>query len=428
MIYVVPLAVSILFIVITLPRPQERYFYLGSGRYGSLISAVSIFAAFTGGGALINTSGLAAKYGYWAFFDVIPAAAGLLIAAVLVYFRFYGREFSRSFFDIKSNIYDKRAISVHYAQIAFLYVLVVAIQLRAVSTVAAQIDISPSLAVVFCCLSVGLYAFRGFDAVTRTDVAQVLLMLPLYLILIYAAHQPAPPTSSHSFDVMPTPLIVALCLPFLFVPISQEVHQRGAAANSDQSVWKAYAIAGFLYLLLASMVVHAFASKPQMTLSSIIQGDNVVAAIIAIVALQAAIFSTLDTATNIASHAAQKISVLSKIRASIMQVLVLLCGAAVFLFFSTVLSLVLFALFLYMTGPALTFLAIWAGVHPRYASIIGALFIALQGLVHFRVERLISADLLGKYALINEPVEAGLILLLGQFLILMLIAIYRRYF
>lgn len=101
-----------LFLVVAYTRSDAVEFYLGSQSYGPLTSAMSLVAAFTGGGALLNTTGLASKYGNSAFFDVIPSVVGLLISAIFVVRGFFGKKFSSLFFDITSKVYDPKAIAL----------------------------------------------------------------------------------------------------------------------------------------------------------------------------------------------------------------------------------------------------------------------------------------------------------------------------
>lgn len=429
-VYIALASICILFVVIAHVRAHPISFYLGSGHYGPIISAMSIVAAFTGGGAIINTSGLAAKYGNWAYFDVIPAVVGLLLAALLVRIKFFGKNFSATFFDVNSALYDKKAITVHYAQIALLYTLVIAAQLRAVATVAIYVDLPAWFAVALCCITVAAYAFRGFDAVTRTDVVQLLLMLPMYMILTYIAFEPNNTGTSIAVSqqvAMPIPLAIALCLPAFFLPISQEIHQRGASVANKEAVGKSYVIASVLYLVLGSLLVTAFSHTPTLDFMAIVKGPNPVAAVLVAVGILSAILSTLDTSTNIASHAAEQLPRMNRVPSAVIQVLLLTIGSVLFLFFPTVLSLILFALFVYMAGPALSFIAVYSGIHPRQSAIIGSIFVALQTAGQFKYTALTHLPHIPAIIRSLDNVQIGLILLLIQVAVLVVFRIYRRF-
>jgi hypothetical protein len=391
---------------------------------------MSIVAAFTGGGALINTTGLAVKYGAWAFFDVLPAVVGLSLSAILVHIGFFGKRFSARFFDIESDLYDQRAVTIHYAQIAFLYILVIAAQLRAVATVAAQLQISEWIAVAVCCATVAAYAYKGFDAVTKTDVVQLALMVPMYFIVGYLAFEPreaASLTAGMTQELMPLPLIAALCLPFVFLPISQEIHQRGAAVETDNTVSSSYWIAAAMYLVLGSVLVLSFANNPALSFAKIVSGENTLAAVLIVIGLLSAILSTMDTSTNIASHAVQKLAPFSQVHPALVQIILLALGAVLFLYFKTVLAIILFALFAYMAGPALTFIGVYGGIRPRICVWIGGTFVSIQTFFHFEGGKLLDIDAIASLLPVTDPIRMGLILLFAQMLVLLAFALKRRF-
>jgi len=429
-IYIAIIVTSAAFILVAHVKPLKSSFYLGPGHYGPWVSGISVVATFTGGGALINTTMLASKYGEWAFFDVFPAVIGLLASALLVSIGFFGKRFSENFFDIKNDLYNRQAVATHYAQVAFLYVLVMAAQLRAVATVADQLQIPTLVAVLFCTATVAVYAFRGFAAVTRTDMLQLAFMVPLYIILAYVAFEPngLPLNEATTTQVdMPLSLIIALCLPLFFLPISQEIHQRGAAVATNKNITYSYLLAAAIYALLGSLLVIAFSSAPHLSFARIISGENGFAAVAVTVGLLSAILSTLDTSTNIASHAFQKLSPFSRLWPAVAQVFLLIISALLFLYFKTVLSIILFALFLYMAGPALTFVGVFAGIHPRACALAGGIFSSLQAFFHFKGGKLLEYEAISAVLPLADPIRMGILLLLAQAAVLVTLGIRRRF-
>lgn len=428
-VYVALLLICGIFIAVAHFNKTPLSFYLGSQHYGPVISAASIVAAFTGGGAILNTTGLAAKYGHWAFFDVFPAVAGLLLCALFVTIKFFGKSFSYNFFNVEGSLYDRRAVVVHYAQVSLLYTLVIAAQLRAVATVSAQLNIPTWIAVVVCCITVAAYASRGFDAVTRTDMAQLFLMLPMYIILAYVAYEPNAQVSAPQVapqTPMPPALAIALCLPFIFLPISQEIHQRGAAAN-EKALGKTFLLAAFMYLVLGSLLVLAFAHDPTLNLISIVTGNNPVASVLVAIGILSAILSTLDTSTNIASHAIQQLPGLGRVQAAVVQTVLLAIGSVLFLFFPTVLSLILFALFVYMSGPALSFIAMYTGIHPKHCAIVGAVFVALQTTGQFQPAAFTQLPFMPSFVRGMDTIHIGLSLIIIQLVTLAIMRVYRTF-
>ena len=425
-VYTSLILICLLFIAVAHLKKTPLSFYLGSQKYGPIISATSIVAAFTGGGAVLNTSGLATQYGNWALFDVFPSVLGLLLCALFVRVKFFGKSFSANFFNVEGSLYDRRAILVHYAQIGLLYTLVIAAQLRAVATVAVQLNIPVWLAIAVCCVTVAAYASRGFNAVTKTDVAQLLLMLPMYFILAYIAFEPAVKSPALQVNSMPVPLVLALCLPLFFLPISQEIHQRGAAAE-EKAVGTSYLLAAIIYLLMGLLLVTAFSKNHNLSLIALITGTNPFAAAVIAIGVFAAILSTLDTSTNIASHAFQQLPRIEQLPPSFVQAGLLAVGSILFLFFPTILSLILFALFVYMAGPALSFVAMYSGIHPKKTAFIGAVFVALQTTGQFRPTVFTQLPLMPKSFQQMDSIQIGLALILIQIFVLVVMKLRRKF-
>jgi len=422
------IAVCVVFIIVGhLRRTTPEDFYLGHKQYITYTSAMSIVAAFTGGSAFLNTTALAERYGYWAFFDVFPAVGGLFVSFLLALYGIFSRQFSNVFFDVGTETYNKKAVTLHYIQVTFLYLLVIAAQFRAVATFAEYLGIHAFAAVVVVALAVGAYAFRGFGAITRTDVLQLILMMPMYIALAVLAGEPRQVTiGSSGHEPMPWSLAMALCLPFFFLPISQELHQRGASSRDDKSLRYSYLLAGIVYLFLASAIVIIFSYK-DLSISSIIRGKNIVAACIVTVAVASAIMSTLDTATNIASHAAQKLRPFRYYPSWAVQAVFLAAGAILYLFFPTVLSLILFAMFVYMSGPALTFLSVYLGLRAKTVSVVNTTYCGIHAFIHFEFVERPSFATVREILPTVDPIPLSLLALVFQLLTLLLLGIWRRF-
>lgn len=255
-------------------------------------------------------------------------------------------------------------------------------------------------------------------------------MSPMYIVIAFVAFEPSRITSNDVINAqpdMPLSLVISLCLPLVFLPISQELHQRGAAVESDKKIIYSRLIAALIFMLLGSLLVFSFSRNPNLNFSQIISGENNVAAIIIVVGLLSAILSTLDTSTNIASHAIQKLPLFSGLGSSITQILLLFIGVLIFLFFKTVLSIILFALFLYMAGPALTFIGVYAGIHPRYCAVVGAAFCSLQAFFHFKGGKLLEQGILENILPVADPVKMAILLLFIQVIALLMFGIHRRF-
>jgi hypothetical protein len=217
---------------------------------------------------------------------------------------------------------------------------------------------------------------------------QLVFMIPLYFVVLLQAAEPisgAVSTAAVTQVQMPITLVLALALPALFLPISQEIHQRAASAKDDNAVGRSYILAAAVYLVLGGILVTSVALTPGLTIPGLLDNRNTFVVAAVAVGIFSALLSSMDTAVNISAHALQKLPRLSSAPSPLVQIGVLISAFIVFLFFPTILSLILLALFVYMAGPALTFVAIYLGVHPRRAAGVSVVFCALHSFVHLKL-------------------------------------------
>ena len=422
------LALSFIFLFIAFFKINRENFYLGSGKYGPGVSAVSIMAAFAGGGAIINTSQLSSQFGYWALFDVLSVFFALILASFLAFIGFFGKKFSQEFFSINRDHFDKPAVILHYIEIGILYIFVIAAQLRGVALFAETLGVPVFIAVPFVCVTVALYAHRGFSAVTRTDFVQFIGIMLLAILLgsawvfqIELSEQSAVEISKKQ---MPLSLIISLSLVVIFAPISQEIHQRGAASVSDSTLKRSYVLAAFLYLFLGASIVAVFSTSGLNSVLDLVQSSSPIVAYVAIFAMYSALLSTIDTSTNISAHAWQQMPRLRNLPPLFLQCLCLSIAGVLFLFFSEILSILLVAIFIYISGPAMNFGFVYFGVHPRMSSWIALAFVTSHVLVHIRFSEYFGGDAVEFW--INDPKHISLLLLVLQFSILLAVGLYRR--
>ena len=80
-----------------------------------------------------------------------------------------------------------------------------------------------------------------------------------------------------------------------------------------------------------------------------------------------------------------------------------------------------------MAGPALTFIGVFVGIHPRLSAIVGGLFCTLQGFFHFKGGKLIEIELVSNVLPISNPIQMGILLLLIQAVVLVALGVRRRF-
>jgi hypothetical protein len=380
-IYTVCLIAGFFYIFIGITAPVNGgYFH---GKYPPLIMAVALLATYTGGGALFGISALAQKFGYWALIDCIASGLALVVTAVLVQRGAFGKTFARDFFDPNSRVTDQSFLSLHFLSISALYILVIAAQLKAANQLAVQIGLPGWVGVASCVIFVGGYASKGFAATTRTDIAQVLCMIPLYVILAMAAFgeisaiQSSATTPAVQLE-MPLPLCITLALPFIFIPLSQELMQRNASAGTNEEVAKCNLVAAILVIAFGGTLTCAFAYNPAINFSALLNGPGYLVPSLVALGVMAAILSTMDTAANISSRALGDVPMIRMFPPTVRAWLSLIIAGFLFSFFPTVLTMIYAAIFVYLSGPAMCYLAVWSGVRPRVVAPVGSAFVAAQ--------------------------------------------------
>lgn len=375
------LVAGFIFILIGRTAASTGDFY--GGRYPATVMAVALVATYTGGGALFGISGLTRQYGYWAILDCVASVAGLMVTSVFIMRGTFGKTYARDFFNPESRLSNPKFLATHHISITVLFILVIAAQLKAADQLAVQIGIPGWIGVVACSVFVAAYASNGFAATTRTDVWQVVSMVPLYVILAAASlgelqlPQQAVPSQSGP-EIMPWPLAVILLTPLLYIPLSQELTQRTSSAGSDRDAIRCNLIAAGLIAILGGTLVASFANNPSISLKSLLTAPGFVVPVLVAIGIMSALLSTIDTAANLASKSFGMLPVFRKASPTQRAWLAIAIGAALYSFFPTVLSLIYVAIFIYLSGPAMGFLAIRLGLLPSTAAFICGVFIFAQ--------------------------------------------------
>jgi len=394
----------IIFIIIGFLSRSTKNFYKGTGDYGVFTTSSGLLASFIGGGSIINLIGLANKYGYWAYADVIPSALGLLVAYI-----FITRDKANKFF-YKTEYNQNITLKVHHAVIVLLYTLVMVAQFIGLKKLAAMTGISNTDALILITAAlVWMYSIKGYSAVANTDKAQfIIMLLGFYAISFFSFTFLETEAKLQVGDkvAMPLSLILALSLPFFFLPISQEINQRASVAGAESTVKKSLIISGILYFLLGSITILAGIKASSPGLPGVIESmPTPIIGNIVFFAILAALISTTDTALNISTHSLSEVVKINAVKNKqyILSVPIILAVIFFSSKFPTILSVILLALFLYMSGPAYMSLSKIYGLKERTALSVSIIAI----LLHFAVK------LVG-----YEETTIGLIIIATQFLAL----------
>lgn len=398
----------IVFIIIGFLSRSTKNFYKGTGQYGVFTTTSGLLASFIGGGSIINLIGLSNKYGYWAYADVVPSSLGLIVACI-----FITRNKANQFF-YKTEYNHHITLKVHHAVIVLLYTLVMVAQFIGLKKLASMTGVSNTNALIIITAALVLmYSIKGYSAVANTDKAQFIIMLfGFYAIsFVFFTFLGAGADIQVSEKVaMPFSLILALSLPLFFLPISQEIHQRSSAAGAESTVKKSLIISGILYLLLGSITIFLGINASSPGLPGVIESISTpVIGNIVFFAVLTALISTTDTALNISTHSlseAVKINAVGN-KQYLLSIPIILAVIFFSSKFPTILSVILLALFLYMSGPAFMSLAKIYGLKERIALLVSCAALLLH----------LAVKVVGV-----EEITIGLIIIATQFLVLVFMA------
>lgn len=392
----------ILFIIIGFLSRSTKNFYKGTGEYGVFTTTSGLLASFIGGGSIINLIGLSNKYGYWAYADVIPSSLGLLVAYI-----FITRDKANKFF-YKTEYNQNITFTVHHTVIVILYTLVMVAQFIGLKKLASMTGVSNTDALILITAAlVWMYSIKGYAAVANTDKAQfVIMLLGFYAISFFTFAFLETEADLNAVDKvrMPFSLILALSLPLFFLPISQEIHQRVSVAGTESTVKKSLIISGILYFFLGSITIFLGINALSPGLPGVIESMSTpVVSTIVFFAVLTALISTTDTALNISTHSLSKLVKIHAVEKRQYLISVPIILAVIFFSskFPTILSVILLALFLYMSGPAFMSLAKIYGIKEQIA-----LSVSIAALLCHLVVKVVGID----------STTFGLIIIATQFL------------
>jgi Na+/proline symporter len=355
LIYTIALGlVLIALILIGILKSDKSDYFLGKGNYRTFSTTTGILASLIGGSITLNLIGLSSTYGLYAFFDLIPTALALILLSF-----FATKERSKAFFE-GSKYKTDLGVRLHHIIILVLYFIVINLQIVAIRSIQPYLSIDINFAIALIVMAIWVYSFRGYSMVVITDRLQFSFMaLFLYGSLLISAllsynESKEIVTTLNDYNTMPITTILSLFLFFFFIPVSQEVHQRVVSAKSDKVIKKSLAVAGILYFLLGAIIIFT-------TLKYNLDGfggmlgfvKHPVLAVAMFVAISMAIISTIDTSSNIIIHSFSRIfdNRASGIKPPVVSLIVFVLATITSLLFPTILSALLLAVYVYISGP-----------------------------------------------------------------------------
>lgn len=233
-------------------------FAVGGRNFGWIRIMAGLSATFVGGAAVINLAALGYSFGWYGLSDVIPTSLALLASAFLVVRMLFQQR------NISLGSYLKGSGKLVNAATGLLstvvYTLITAAQFVAfIKVVQPYFGLPPAAIALIAGVSVAAYLlYGGYTSVTLTDVIQFCVITACYfaivgVTLLVGSHEPqGPPIPAKE---MPLDLILLLALPFLFVPVSQDLHLRINSGKSQRDATIGVLLAGVCYLVFGLISV-----------------------------------------------------------------------------------------------------------------------------------------------------------------------------
>ena len=370
------------------------------------ITAAGISMTFVGGAALINMASMGYTFGWYTLFDPAAMTLGMLLSTVLI--SKYRADRGITIANLLSS--DHKPLALYIGIItSVVFLLITAAQFVAFSKLLSPYfpGVHPILVMLVPSVVITLYVLRGgFLAVTRTDVLQMVfvatfLLLPIAYFLTFKRQVAV--NSANTFQQMPSQLAILLCIPILFIPVSQDINIRAKSAKDDKAARIGFIGGAVFYssVVIAcsymgiSLARHGVQLEdPEAAFPTFFKHFFPACGTFAILAGMAAIWSTLDTyLVNTITSVAEDVFKRSKYGQQLQERrLIVLSALIVFtlamligVYFFQVLALVLTALLIYISVLVPIAIARQLNISDKY--ILSVSLVTLSGIIACELSR-----------------------------------------
>jgi Na+/proline symporter len=202
---------------------------------------------------VINVAGLGYTYGWAGLTDALAISSALVLSAIFV----VPRVFQQRNISLGGSLrVSGRLVNAATGLLStVVYTLITAAQIVALIKVAQPFfPVPPAIIALAATLAVAAYViYGGYNSVTVTDVIQFVVVGSCYFALVAwtladGTATATAPAAAIAPRAMPADLMLLLVVPFLFVPVSQDLHIRINGARSQRDARIGAVLAGAIYL------------------------------------------------------------------------------------------------------------------------------------------------------------------------------------
>jgi Na+/panthothenate symporter len=341
-------------------------------RLSWFVTAAGVSMTFVGGAALLNSASLGYSYKWYTLVDPVAFMTGIIISVLFV--RNYRNDTGLTISQLLSGINKKLSLYIGIIT-SVIFLLVISAQFVAFSKLLAPYfpNVNPALLMIIPSWIILLYVLAGgFAAVTNTDVLQlffifIFLLIPVGYYLVTTQPSTSYVAGKTIFAPMPAELMIYFCIYGLFIPVSQDINIRAKSAKDVRHARIGFICGGIFYSLIIiacsyigiTLAEHGVkVDDTEHTFPTFFKNFYPTFGIFPILAGMAAIWSTLDTylvncITSVAQDILKKSNYFKKREDRkliiIAGIIIFLIAISISLYYDQVLSLILFALLVYIS-------------------------------------------------------------------------------
>jgi len=350
---IILIIICCVFIFTTLLFKKKGHFFLGQKNKGILETTLSVTASWIGVTSMLVLSSWIFELGHAAIWYLASPSVFLILLGL------FGTSKIRKIKGVQlGDYFENNSIKkLTIAFISIIYILVLGAQIVGFAKISQVFNVSYEFGLTLSCLTIIIYlGLGGFDAVSKTDIFQAIL---IFLTLIGLFLVTPIKFNNIDFNAAINPFSLKFQFSALFLTqgllmiVAQENHQRIKAAKSDKVAKLSIVFSGIILLIFTLSIYLITISIGKQEQNPLLFKISQLSAYIKIffsIGFLAAALSTADTALNISSYSISSL-VNPKNKKGLMWLIIIfttLISGSIALFLPSIKTIILIAINLYI--------------------------------------------------------------------------------